>query len=848
MRLLEGLRVVDLSGEPAQIAGRILGDLGAEVVLVEPRSGCQLRSRPPFVGASGLSLRFAAWAAGKVSVVAPGAGPGTDKDTGTEGSVPTGPTSEELAGLFRHADVVIAMPGWPGSTPVDDEWRKLARDAVWVDVTPFGARGPRSAWRASDIGVMASTGNMYATGDPDRAPVTCSEPASFAHVGPEVVLAALTALASGLPQHVDVSMQEVVMVASMCAPARAFRSGSSGRRSGASIGRTKEIWLCKDGYVSFGLRGGRARAASLELITRLVSEAGLGTPALVERDWSNYNHNAVSDAELRAIEAPIGAYFMTKTMAELYEIACETNLMLAPACSPREICESAQLEFRSFFAPLAGARKAPRDFIVMHEPGFTQPSSAVGGDGAGRTELTPGGRRGVWSREEASPGPVPDLGAGPMPEWARGSGKCLSWRSGGTGEKRSARAGHAGMPDASAGGAWEGTRIVELGSGAAGPIATRYFVENGATVVRIESRTRPDFLRTYAADPSSGHGLDGSDMFDGLNAGKLSVTLNLKHPEGNELARKLIGWADAVAENFAPRAMRSLGLDYDSLVSTKPDLVMLSTCLQGQTGPHRDYPGFGGQGAALSGYNFLTGWPDREPLGPAGTITDSLAPRFSAAALAAALMWRRWTGKGVRLDLSQVEAAVYSLSPWIMDYSCNGHISSRAGNRSAVTAPHGVFRCRGVDRWIAIATWSDEEWLRLREIMGISDESFDRLDDRMARTAELEALISSWTEDRDRDEVAELLQASGIEAVPVQDFVDVLSDPQLSFRGHFVEMVHPVMGKGVYERNGFRLSCSEAGYSRTGPTLGQDTAYVLGDILGLSASEQARLEAQGALE
>lgn len=796
MRLLDGLRVVDLSGEPAQMAGRVLADLGASVVLVEPPSGHQLRSIPPLGGGDGLSLRFAAWAAGKVSVVA------SDEDLGLAGAM----SADELCGLFHHADMVIATPGWPGTLPIEARWRELASDAVWVDVTPFGADGPRSAWRASDIGVMASTGNMYATGDPDRAPVTCSEPASFAHTGPEVVVAALTALASGVPQHVDVSMQEVVMVASMCAPARAFKSGSSGRRSGSSVGRTKEIWLCKDGYVSFGLRGGRARTASLELITRLVSEAGLGTPALVERDWSSYNHNTVSDAELRAIEAPIGAYFLTKTMAELYEIACETNLMLAPAFSSREICESAQLAARSFFAPIGAAAKAPRHFVVMHEAG-------------------------------EPPGPVPDLGAGPVPEWAGGSGPRVVWRSGA-----------GGSPEARAGMAWQGTCIVELGSGAAGPIATRYFVENGATVVRIESRTKPDFLRTYAADPSSGYGLDGSDMFDGLNVGKLSVTLNLKHPEGRELARRLISRADAVAENFAPRAMRSLGLDYDSLVPSKPDLVMLSTCLQGQTGPHRDYPGFGGQGAALSGYNFLTGWPDREPVGPAGTITDSLAPRFSAAALAAALMWRRWTGKGVHLDLSQVEAAVYSLSPWIMDHSCNGRSSSRRGNRSERTAPHGVFGCRGVDRWVAIATWSDEEWLRLREIMGVSDRSFDRLEDRMSRTAALEALISSWTQERDSQEIAELLQSAGIEAVPVQDFADVLSDPQLLFRGHFVEMVHPVVGKGVYERNGFRLSRSAAGYSRTGPTLGQDTAYVLGEMLGLSLSEQARLEAQGALE
>ncbi len=174
----------------------------------------------------------------------------------------------------------------------------------------------------------------------------------------------------------------------------------------------------------------------------------------------------------------------------------------------------------------------------------------------------------------------------------------------------------------------------------------RYFAEHGATVMRVESRSRPDFLRTYGMGPGNPCGLEGSDMFDALNVGKLSVTLNLKHPEGVALAKRLVHWADAVAENFAPRAMRSFGLDYAAMSVEKPDLVMVSSCLQGQTGPHKDYPGFGGQGSALGGYNLLTGWPDREPVGPYGTITDSLAPRFVASALTAGLLYRRRTGQG----------------------------------------------------------------------------------------------------------------------------------------------------------------------------------------------------------
>src|SRR5205807_4224445 len=147
-------------------------------------------------------------------------------------------------------------------------------------------------------------------------------------------------------------------------------------------------------------------------------------------------------------------------------------------------------------------------------------------------------------------------------------------------------------PVPGAGGPLAGTRILQFGSGAAGPIATRFFAEHGATVVRVESRTRPDFLRTYALSPDNPHGLEGSDMFDALNVNKLGLTLNMKHRRGVELAKRLaFEWADAVSENFAPKAMRGFGMDYENLAAERPDLVMISACLQGQTGPHRNYPG-----------------------------------------------------------------------------------------------------------------------------------------------------------------------------------------------------------------------------------------------------------------
>jgi crotonobetainyl-CoA:carnitine CoA-transferase CaiB-like acyl-CoA transferase len=294
--------------------------------------------------------------------------------------------------------------------------------------------------------------------------------------------------------------------------------------------------------------------------------------------------------------------------------------------------------------------------------------------------------------------------------------------------------------------------------------------------------------------------------------------------------------------------MRGFGLDYDALAKIKPDLVMISACLNGQTGPHRDYPGFGSQGAALSGYNWLTGWPDREPVGPFGTITDSLAPRYVAAALGAGLLYRRRSGRGVYLDLSQVETGIWTLSPWILDYAQDGVIGMRDGNRSKRAVPHGAFPCEGDDRWIALAAWTDDEWARLATIIGVDDPALDALDARRARIDEVEAAVGAWTRTRTREEAAAVLQEAGIEAVPVQDFGDLHEDPQLASRGHFVPLDHPFTGPTFYERNGFRLSHAPSGYRRSGPTLGHDNDWVLGDLLGLSTDEQEKLRATGAIE
>jgi crotonobetainyl-CoA:carnitine CoA-transferase CaiB-like acyl-CoA transferase len=281
---------------------------------------------------------------------------------------------------------------------------------------------------------------------------------------------------------------------------------------------------------------------------------------------------------------------------------------------------------------------------------------------------------------------------------------------------------------------------------------------------------------------------------------------------------------------------------------------MVSTCLNGQTGPHKDYPGFGSQGAALSGYNELTGFPDSDPITPFGTVTDSLGPRFTAAAIAAGLLYRQHTNKGIYFDLSQVEAATYALAPWLLDYAVNGTCISRMGNRSLECAPHGVFPCTSPDepqqdKWIAIACWNNSEWETLRKLAQL-DLDFPTLEERLQNQDVIEAAIAKWTTSQNNLELANQLQKAGIEAVPLFSFEEQFeNEPQLTFRKHFTKLERDITGTFYYERNGFRCELTpDVTYRAPTPLLGEHTENILQQALGMNDIDIETLKQQGGIE
>ena len=307
-----------------------------------------------------------------------------------------------------------------------------------------------------------------------------------------------------------------------------------------------------------------------------------------------------------------------------------------------------------------------------------------------------------------------------------------------------------------------------------------------------------------------------------------------------------------VVENFTPGTMEAWGIDYESLRRIKPDLIMLSTSNQGQTGPHSRHPGHGAILTSLAGFTHLTGWEDGEPCQPFGALTDFITPLLGAIALVGALEHRRRTGEGQYLDLSQYEASLLTLTPVMLDWFVNQHEAGRMGNRSPHAAPHGVYPCQGEDRWCAIAVESDEEWRALCQAIGrpelAHDPRFATIEGRQQHHDALDAIIAAWTSPRPAEEVMHTLQRHGVPAGAVHDPPHVLEDPQLRHRGHFQVLEHPIIGPQHYEVPPFRLSRTPAQLRMAAPCLGQHNEYIYREVLGIPEDEFVELLVEGVLE
>jgi len=397
----------------------------------------------------------------------------------------------------------------------------------------------------------------------------------------------------------------------------------------------------------------------------------------------------------------------------------------------------------------------------------------------------------------------------------------------------------------------EGIRIVDFAWAWAGAQATSILALLGAEVIKIESMRRIDHSRVFSL--TTGQWFDEPDssvIFNDMNLGKMSANIDLSHPEGVDLVKKLVKISDVVVQNMRPGKIDGLGLGYDVLREIKPDIIMLSSSARGNTGPEREYIGYAPLFSAISGFAYISGYEDEDPVRLSGEI-DLLSATSSAFAVLAALIHRQQTGEGQFIDLSSTEATSVFMGEVFMDYCMNGRIQTRHGNKDPFMAPHNVYRCKGEDKWVSIAVATDDEFKSLCQVIGhlewATDERFADSFSRWHNQAELDKLIEIWTVNHTHTEVTQMLQEVGVAAAPSCNSEDIWNDPHLRDRGFWAEVDHPILGRKTVIDTVWKLSGTPLEVNRPAPLFGEHNQYVFGELLGLSDSEIEKLKKKKAI-
>ena len=389
----------------------------------------------------------------------------------------------------------------------------------------------------------------------------------------------------------------------------------------------------------------------------------------------------------------------------------------------------------------------------------------------------------------------------------------------------------------------EGYRVIDLGWAAAAPRATCLLADMGAEVIKVETRKRLDPVRfgpdNLTRDPEK------DPLFHSINRNKLSITLDLTHPQAIELIKKLVGISDVVAENFSPPVMKRLGLDYDELRKVKPNIIMISFPGVGKEGPSANIVTYGPSLASLAGLDSLIGYQGERVLGMQQAYADINASLHGAFATLIALYHREMYGEGQYIELAQIEALLTTMPEPVMEYTITGRILGTIGNRSSIMAPHNNYRCKGDDKWVSIAIQSEEEWRKFCKTIGnppwTKREEFADGYRRLANQEELDRLISEWAITKTPHEVITALQNAGVAATPCEDTEDRFFDPHFQERQILVEVEHPATGLDWVPRPVCKLSKTPGAIRRPAPLLGEHNHYVLKELLGLSEDTIATL-------
>ncbi len=809
--MLSPYRVLDLTDHRGELAGMILGDLGADVIKIEPPGGSPSRqegsaTRGNANGEDG--FQFLAFNRNKRSIILD---PSDNSDR------------ETLMALVAGADFVLesAYPGALEQHGIEFAQLKAANPTiVHVLITPYGFDGPAAGRIGNDLTISAMGGQAALQGAPDRAPIRVTVPQIWRHAGAEAAAAAMIArarrLATNEAQFVDLSAQCSATWTTMNAMNAFAIQGFDFERMGSTVqmgtAAIDPVFACADGYLVALPMG----TVIEPLLGHLIGD-GLADASWFEEDWATLALRLASGEKTlftaEQVRETLSQFFARHTKSELFNWGLEAGVTLAPVNTVADLLEFDQLDARDAWT-------------TLDLPGGDQVRSP-----------------GIFARLSKTPMSIRK----PSPKPDEHKVEILEELA-----NRPRKPATCSKTDGDGDRPLGGLLVIDLTWVIAGPASVRYLSDHGATVIKVESELRPDGLRMLGPIHGDEPGWNKSHFYGEFNAGKKCIQLNLKEPGALAILKRLIAKADILVENWAPGATKRLGIDYAACHELNPALIMVSTSLMGQTGPASAVAGFGYHAGGMAGFYEVTGYPDLPPHGPWLAYTDVIAPHFIATMVAAAIDYRHRTGQGQHIDASQFEMALQFLAPEIIETQANGYAATRLGNRARHLAPQGIYPCAGEDQWCAIAIDTDEQWRTLCNVLGnpdwAQDSTFSSTPGRLAAHDFIDEQLSNWTRSRTPQSIMDELTAQGIPAGAVQRSSDLGRDPQYAHRQFHHVFEHPEMGRVPYAGNQFRIPGYRAGPHSYAPMLGEHNHEVLKDVLGMSDEEIAHAIESGLIQ
>jgi len=785
---LAGYRVVDLADEKGELAGRILADFGAEVIRVEPPSGARSRALPPFAP-SGESLYFAYRNSNKLGHVL---------DLESEAG------KAELLDLLARADLLIESeaPGRMAALGLAPETLSTRfPHLVVLSISDFGQTGPYRDWVATDATMCSISGMQFKAGVQGREPLLTPGAMVYDIAGVMGAFASMTALyqrqRTGYGQTLDLSVLEAVAQ-------QTDWSLSNGSMTDAKLQETPQTRFGSGPmYRIFPCKGGFVRLVILSPRQWHAMRAWLGEPDYLQDKKYDSFLGRMEIAE--ALNVVIGDLFSTMTHEEVAFEAQKRGIVCTPVLAPGEVLENVHFRSRKTFldAEYAPGEKGPIASgyfeLDRERQGFRTRAPKKG-------EHSAKIRAGIWPDFRAKP-------VHPRPAPSR---------------------------------PFENLRVLDFGIGGVGVEAARLFAEYGADVIKVESKTYPDFIRIVMSTPLSG-------SFASSSRSKRGLGINLKLDEGRRLLHELARHSDVVTENGSTGTMDSLGVGYEALSKTNPRIVLASSQLLGDHGAWADWIGYGPSTQPIGGLVHLWDYEQGdEPAGSTSIFPDHLAGRLLALSALAALFRRAKTGRGGHACVAQAEAVANILGDLLLKEGIAPGTVKPRGNRNDRGAPWGTYPCAGADQWVTITIRDDADWGRFKMAIGdpdwTKDPRYATAAGRRAAQDELDAKLVEWTKTKTKLGVTAILQLFKVPCAPMFTARDQLHDPHYQSRGYMRWLDQQVIGWMAMEGPCFRASGMSDVNLFQAPLVGEHTRAIARDVLGLSDAEIQRQIDAGVLE